>query len=115
MPALKITKDISSQLFKFVKRVDIKINPFDNRTRSARELMSQMKSERLSRANPKMNVNINIVGTADPPLVEFEFIDGSKKEFDSQGFLANEMLDEVYLFANSLDIEYELEGKTIDN
>ena len=44
------------------------------------------------------------------PLPFFE-----KKEFDSQGFLANEMLDEVYLFANSLDIEYELEGKTIDN
>ena len=35
--------------------------------------------------------------------------------FDSQQFHVNEMLDEVYQTTNQLDIEYELEGKSIDD
>ena len=51
---------------------------FDSRTKSARELMRQVQAERIEKANPKMKLNCNIIGTVDPPSVEFEFIDGNK-------------------------------------
>ena len=115
-------------------------------------MWSQVKSERFAKANPNLKINTNVVATADPPLVSFEFIDGSKvsatrksikkyalagaiesivisiifiaplrslslfeqKEFASEEFVVNEMLDDVYITANNMDIEYELEGKSID-
>ncbi len=40
--------------------------------------MNRVKSERLARSNPNMKVKTNIVATADPPSVSFEFIDGTK-------------------------------------
>mmetsp|Transcript_21261 Transcript_21261/g.24165 ORF Transcript_21261/g.24165 Transcript_21261/m.24165 type:complete len:117 (+) Transcript_21261:67-417(+) len=115
MGGFKVTKDMSTQLFKYVRRVDIKFNPFDNRTRSARELMRQVQATRIQKANPKIKINTQILGTVDPPSVEFEFVDGNKKIFDSQDMHVNEMLNEVFLAANTLDIEYELEGKSVDD
>lgn len=38
-----------------------------------------------------------------------------KITFDSQNFLANEMLDDIYVVTNQMDIDYELEGKSIDD
>mmetsp|Transcript_23181 Transcript_23181/g.33907 ORF Transcript_23181/g.33907 Transcript_23181/m.33907 type:complete len:114 (+) Transcript_23181:224-565(+) len=112
---MKVTRDISTHLFKYVKRVDIRFNPFDDRTRSARELMRQVQAERFIKANPKLKINKNVVGTIDTPSVEFEFVDGTVKTFDSKEFLAKEMLSEVYTTADNLDIEYELAGKSIDD
>jgi len=39
--------------------------------------MRQVQAERFLKANPKLKINTNVVGTADPPKVEFEFIDGT--------------------------------------
>ncbi len=54
---------------------------FDKRTTSARELMRQVQSDRILKANPKMKINVNVVGTADPPVVQFEFVDGDKVSY----------------------------------
>jgi len=51
----------------------------------------------------------------EPPEVKFELVDGNKITFDSQNFLANEMLDDIYVVTNQMDIDYELEGKSIDD
>lgn len=88
---------------------------FDSRTRSTRELMRQVQAERFVKSNPKLKINTMVVGTTDPPKVEFEFIDGTVRTYDSQQFQAKEMLDEIFLTANNLDIEYELEGKSVDD
>lgn len=40
--------------------------------------MRQVQADRIQKSNPKMKLNCNVVGTADPPSVEFEFVDGSK-------------------------------------
>lgn len=88
---------------------------FDSRTRSTRELMRQVQAERFVKSNPKLKINTMVVGTTDPPKVEFEFIDGTVTTYDSQQFQAKEMLDEIFLTANNLDIEYELEGKSVDD
>mmetsp|Transcript_1801 Transcript_1801/g.2593 ORF Transcript_1801/g.2593 Transcript_1801/m.2593 type:complete len:118 (+) Transcript_1801:80-433(+) len=114
-PGLKITKDISTHLFKYVKNIDITFNPFDSRTRSARELLRQVQAQRFVKANPKLKIAANVVSTPNPPQVRFQFADDSEHLFDSQNFLANEMLDEVYLITNEMDIDYEIEGKSIDD
>lgn len=111
---MKITKTMSTRLFKYIKTIDIKFNPFDSRTRSARELMRQVEAARLKKSNPKLKINTTVVGTVDPPHVGFEFIDGTKKEFDSQNFQVDEILNDVYIIANNLDIHYELDGKSIE-
>ena len=51
---------------------------FDRRTTSAQELLRQVQAERISKANPKMQLNVDIIGTVDPPQVKFEFVDGTK-------------------------------------
>jgi len=40
--------------------------------------MRQVQADRIVKANPKMVLKCNVVGTPDPPLVEFEFVDGDK-------------------------------------
>lgn len=115
MPALKITRALSTHLFKYISRVDIKFNPFDNRTRSIRELMRQVQAERFAKANPRLKINTKVVGTVDPPIAEFEFVDGTVVSYDTQSFQAKEMLDEIFMTANNMDIEFELEGKSIDD
>mmetsp|Transcript_14571 Transcript_14571/g.17243 ORF Transcript_14571/g.17243 Transcript_14571/m.17243 type:complete len:115 (-) Transcript_14571:33-377(-) len=111
----KISRDLTTHLIKFVNRVDIRFNPFDDRTSSARELWRQMSGDRFKTANPKLLVKTNIVGTVDPPQVKVEFVDGTVKEFKSKEYMAREMMNEVFMFANDLDIEYELAGKSIDD
>ena len=54
---------------------------FDNRTTSVRELLRQVQAERIKKANPKMKVNVDVTGTAAPPLVNFEFVDGTNVSY----------------------------------
>lgn len=38
-----------------------------------------------------------------------------KRVYDSQQYVAKEMMEDILLAANALDIGYELEGKSIDD
>eukprot|EP00978_Attheya_sp_CCMP212_P034225 scaffold142505_cov40-Attheya_sp.AAC.1 len=88
---------------------------FDRRTRSARELMRQVLADRYKKANTKLKINADIHGKVDPPLVAFKFADDSELKFDSQEFVATEMLGEVFQHANNMDIDYEMNGKSIED
>ena len=88
---------------------------FDSRTKSARELLRQVQADRFKKANPTLKINANVVGTAAPPSVSIEFVDGETRNYCSKDYIAKEMLDDLYLVANNLDIQYELEGKSIDS
>mmetsp|Transcript_31800 Transcript_31800/g.66843 ORF Transcript_31800/g.66843 Transcript_31800/m.66843 type:complete len:116 (-) Transcript_31800:248-595(-) len=111
----KITKEMSSHLIKFVRKVDVSFNPFDMRTRSARELLRQVNSERLLRSNPKLKVNANIQATSSAPAVKFTFVDGTDATFDSREYLASEMLTDVWRKTMKMDDDFELEGKNVDD
>lgn len=87
---------------------------FDRRTRSARELLRQLQSERYTKANPKLKIFPKVVGTVDPPKVRFVFVDGRDQNFNSQNYIAKEILAEVFQIANNLDIQFELDGKNVD-
>jgi hypothetical protein len=40
--------------------------------------MRQVQAQRFAKANPKLKIGTHVVGTADAPKVDFEFIDGTK-------------------------------------
>ena len=88
---------------------------FDMRTRSARELLRQVNSERFLRCNTKLKVNANITAKPDAPTVKFAFADGTDVSFESTEYLANEMLMDVWRTAMKMDDDFELEGKNVDD
>jgi ethanolamine utilization protein EutQ (cupin superfamily) len=98
-----------------VKTIHIKFNPFDGRTRSAREVFRQVQAERFKKANPKLVISHTLLNTAEAPSVTFKFVDGNEKLFDSQLFTAREMIDEVLLNTNQIDTQWQLEDKNIDD
>ena len=38
----------------------------------------QMQATRFHKANPKLKINTNVIGTADPPEVVFKFFDDTE-------------------------------------
>eukprot|EP00536_Pseudo-nitzschia_multiseries_P010434 jgi/Psemu1/289086/fgenesh1_pg.318_\ len=112
---IKFSKETSSRLFRYVRTVDIRFNPFDNRTKSARELWRQMQATRYRKANPKLEINTHVLGSASPPEVVFKFIDDTEKRYDSRHFTANEIFFDVHLSLDNLDTEFELSGKSLDD
>ena len=60
-------------------------------------------------------MNPNILSTPDGPSVKFTFVDGTKKEFDSKDFLADEMLMDVWRTVMKMDDDFEMEGKNVDD
>ena len=85
------------------------------RTRSARELLRQINSQRLLRSNTKLKVNALIQAMPDAPTVKFSFVDGSEVTFDSREYLANEMLMDVWRKTMKMDDDFELEGKNVED
>ena len=106
---------MSTHLIKYVRTIDVSFNPFDNRTRSARELLRQMNVERYLGSNPKLKVNTMVNSKPDAPWVKFAFVDGTDKKFDSREYLADEMLMDVWRVAMKMDDDFELEGKNVDD
>mmetsp|Transcript_32745 Transcript_32745/g.69130 ORF Transcript_32745/g.69130 Transcript_32745/m.69130 type:complete len:116 (-) Transcript_32745:316-663(-) len=112
---LKVTKEMTSHLIKYVRTVDVTFNPFDMRTRSARELLRQVNSERFLESNPKLKVKANIQSKPDAPTVKFAFVDGTDVSFDSREYLAQEMLMDVWRTTMRMDDDFEMEGKNVDD
>uniref|UniRef100_A0A7R9WVM4 Large ribosomal subunit protein mL53 n=1 Tax=Craspedostauros australis TaxID=1486917 RepID=A0A7R9WVM4_9STRA len=112
---IKFGKDVSARLFRYVKQVDISFNPFDARTRSARELWRQMQATRFQKENPNLKVNAKVLNTPDEPTVVFTFVDDTQKRFESQHYDVKEIMFDVHLGLNSMDNEYEIAGKSLDD
>lgn len=111
----KITKDISSHLFKFVKTIDVTFNPFDKRTKSVLELYQQVMAERIQKANPKLVITPNVTSSPNPPTARFTFVDGSELLFDSRLYLCKEMMNDIYLHASNISVKYDMDEKSIDD
>jgi hypothetical protein len=91
------------------------LKAFDNRTTSARELLRQVQASRFRKANPKLDIKLDVHSRPTPPTAVFQFIDETTKEFETAQSKVNEMMFQVHLKAMQLDAEYEMEGKNIDD
>ena len=88
---------------------------FDSRTRSAREVMRQFESERFARSNPKLRVKADVHSRPSAPEVRVSFVDGTDLTFDSQEYIAADMITDIWRSAMKLDDEFELDGKNVDD
>ncbi|KAL9190115.1 hypothetical protein ACHAXT_007326 [Thalassiosira profunda] len=112
---LKITKDMSSHLIKYIRTVKVSFNPFDARTTSARELLRQIHSERMLACNPKLKVINDIHSKPNAPRIQFDFVDGSDMAFNTEEFQVQEMMMDVWRTTMKIDDAFEMEGKNVDD
>jgi hypothetical protein len=87
---------------------------FDQRTRSARELLRQVQAQRFAKANPNLKINIDIHDLPSRPVARFTMVDGTEQVFETHENTVNDMLFQVHLKTMKLDAEFELEGKSVD-
>lgn len=76
-----------------------------------------MQSARFFKANPKLTITPLVVGTAQPPQIDFSFVDGSKIDFvvESPEQHCKEMMDQVFDHITDIDFQFEIDGKEIDS
>ena len=73
------------------------LTAFDNRTKSAREIWRQMQATRYHKANPKLKINTEVLGSAAAPEVVFKFIDDT--EVSSRTYSVTHLwCDKVFCF-----------------
>jgi hypothetical protein len=87
---------------------------FDQRTRSARELLRQVQAKRFTKANPNLKINVDVHNRAEKPLARFALVDGTEQLFETHENNVKEIMFQVHLKAMELDADYELAGKSID-
>jgi hypothetical protein len=147
---IKFEKNVTTHLFKFVKKVSVSFNrklkkgcrcdapvllnclliayavfsvslslhrhaALDVRSVSARETWRQVTAVRFKAANPKAIIQTNVNLSPKPPRVEFTFIDDTVEAFETEDLIAKDILFQVWLKANNLSCEYEMEGKSVDD
>lgn len=74
---------------------------FDNRTKSAREIWRQMQATRYHKANPKLKINTEVLGTAAAPEVVFKFIDETEVSSDAHCVSVVDIVDGVLCPCNT--------------
>ena len=99
----RVTKHVADELINFVKKVHITANFWDPHSRSAFEFARQMSSPRLKKINPVLEVVLERVDTATPPVMLVEFLDGNKWEKGTTGLHASDLRN--LLFESAADAE----------
>jgi len=77
--------------------------------------MRQFESDRFTRANPKLRVKADVHSRPTAPEVKVAFVDGTEVAFDSQEYIAADMIMDIWRSAMKLDDEFEMEGKNVDD
>ena len=67
-----ISSDLDSQCLIFA------ISAFDRRSKTAREVLRQVRASRFKNANPKLSIDVDTHGRADKPALSFAFVDGTE-------------------------------------
>ena len=62
-----------------------------------------------------MNCYFLRISVANFLIHDATILDCTQRTYDTQSFQAKEMLDEIFMTANNMDIEFELQGKSIDD
>ena len=87
---------------------------FDQRTRSARELLRQVQAKRYIKANPNLKINIDVHSRPEKPMARFQMVDDTEQLFETHENDVKEIMFQVHMKAMQLDADYELSGKSID-
>lgn len=63
----------AKELFKSIKSVSVKANPFDESAATAREFLRRVRTTPVLRANPKLDVKLDIVEEYGTPVVDIGY------------------------------------------
>ena len=113
---LRIPKQESARLFKYVTAVDIQFNPWDSKSNSARELWRRLTSKKLVKSNPNAIVKAITPSNILAPSAAIKYVDGSERILDdTSGLTVDDILSEMNIAAARIDNEWVLEGKDLDD
>ena len=111
----RASRQESVRLFKYVTNVDIKFNPWDAKSNSARELWRRLTSKKLAKSNPSALVNATMPSSVLVPSAHIKFVDGSERTLDDTSELTvDDIISQINMAAARIDNEWILEGKEID-
>ena len=113
----KVTKEAAARLFRYVKRVEVSFNPLDptGSSRSCRELMVQLSSNRIKKANPKMQIIADVHGRHVNPTMVVNFADDSEAMIiDTNESKVEELKADIFQRLMSIEQTYEAAGKLVD-
>lgn len=112
----RVSRVDSTRLFKYVAKVDIKFNPYDQHSASVRELWRRLSSPKLKRSNPKCDVSIKMLDTATRPSTSMTFVDGSQTNLeDTSKMNVAELLSEMHMGAATIENAWVMEGRDLDD
>ena len=106
----RIPRQVAQELIKYVKRLDVKFNYWDEGSRSANEFARQMDSPKLRKINPTFEFSLDLHDKKDPAVVIAEFLDGSKWQQQTAGFKASDLRSEFYSKAAEAEDSIERSG-----
>ena len=106
----RISRQVAQELIKYVKRIEVKFNYWDEGSRSANEFARQMDSPKLRKINPTFEFSIDLHDKQEPAVVVAEFLDGSKWQQCTAGFKASELRSEFYSKAGEAEDAMERSG-----
>lgn len=99
----RVTKEIAHQLIQVVKKIDVRLNYWDGKSRNSLEFARQMMSPKLKKTNASYDCVLELHDDDEPPTVKAEFMDGTKWAFISEGFKASEIRNELYAKAEEIE------------
>jgi len=75
----------------------------------------QLQSERVSAANPRMEVNAEVHGRGERPVVRVGFKDGSEEmRMETDEVKVEEIKGDLFQRLMEIEQEYDAQGKTVD-
>ncbi|TMW69369.1 hypothetical protein Poli38472_001525 [Pythium oligandrum] len=105
----------AKNVIRFLKTAKISFSSFDHRATGACEFYRQLNATKTRAVNPKAEVAyITTLHGKQAPLINLEFIDGSKQALEVPGKNVREIFDDIDLFCSQIESKYEAEGKNID-
>ena len=112
----RVPKREGARLFKYVAKVDIAFNPWDEKSNSTRELWRRLTSDRLSKSNPKAVVAATMPTDIPKPFTTIKYVDGSVMKLeDTSTMSVEEIISELNMAAAKIDNEWMMAGKELDD
>jgi len=110
--AARVPRTIAKELIQFVKRVEVRANFWDasSSSKAAFEFGRQMSSPKLLKLNALYSCDMVTHSTKDAPVVEAEFLDGSKIVLDVAGKTCADLRSALYEKASEAEENMETKG-----
>ena len=103
-------RHVAKELIAYVKSIKVRANYEDPLAKSAFEFGRQMASPKLVKVNPTFTCTLDMIKTAEPPVVVVEYLDGGKLSLATAQKTCADVRSEVYERASEAEEQMEAKG-----